>query len=440
METNDNRNNNGQPYTYQYGSDQPGGYYYNPYNPYGGAPGGKPPERKGLRRALIAIFMVLCLIIGSAIGVYVLSPDFGAGRESEVAAAEPTATPATQTSEKPNATPDSALTTNDPQIGGDTPSISGGDSPIVQIVAAISPSVVVVRIDDPSVPDDYDAQGTGFIITADGYIVTNNHVVAERGSYNVVVKMSDGTEYKAGVVGGDEATDVAVIKIDAKDLTAVALGDSDTLRVGEEVVAIGNALGQGYGTVTSGIVSGLHQDITNEDGYTQEYIQTDAAINPGNSGGPLIDMSGEVIGINTLKDTVAGIDEYGQTISAEGIGYAIPINTAKPVIEELMRNGSVERPGIGISCLVDEYNEYNPSGSPEGVTVVSVTEGGPAALAGIMANDIIIKADGKIVKTVEELTDIIRGHAVGEKLSLTVWRDGREHEASVTVGDLNNMS
>ncbi len=441
METNDSRNNNsgtGQTYTYQYGTEQqPGGYYYNPYNQFGSAPNGRPPERKGLRRALIAIFMVMCLIGGSAIGVYLISPGIG-GPDNANVAMSPTSTH--QNAEVENNEGDvAALTTENPQIGGQAPDINAGDSPVVQIVNAVSPSVVVVRIDDPTVADDFDPQGTGVIISSDGYIVTNHHVVADRGTNDVVVKTSDGKEYKAGVVGGDEATDLAVLKVDATGLVAAAPGNSDNLQVGEEVVAIGNALGLGYGTVTSGIISGLNQKITNEDGYSQEYIQTDAAINPGNSGGPLINMQGQIIGINTLKDTVAGYDAYGQKISAEGIGYAIPINSALPVIEQIMTVGSVERPGVGISCMVDESHEYNPEGSPDGVTVVSVTEDGPAALAGMQPNDIILEADGQAVATVEELTTIIKGHAVGEEMNLKVWRDGKEYQVSVTVGDLNQM-
>ena len=444
MDTNEYKNgggDSGQSYTYQYGTDQqPGGYYYNPYNPYG-APGGRPPERKGLRRALIAIIMVVCLIVGSAIGVYWLSPGFGADNQSNVAMSAPTATQQTQaqTAQQSALPPDDSLVTDDAQIGGDSPDISTGESPYVQIAEKVGPAVVVVRIDDPDEPDEYDPQGTGIIITSDGYIVTNNHVIASRGTNNIMVELSDGTEYKAGLVGMDETTDLAVIKVDATGLTAAALGDSDELKVGEEVVAIGNALGMGSGTVTTGIISGLNKEIY-ASGYSQEYIQTDAAINPGNSGGPLINMAGEVIGINTLKSYIAEYDASGQAVSSEGIGFAIPINTAIPVIQQIMTSGSVERPGIGITCLIDEDNEYNPSGAPDGVTIVSVTEGGPADLAGIEANDIITKADGVAITTVDDLTDIIKGHAIGEKLSLTVWRDGTEYQASVTIGDLNQIT
>ena len=442
METNDYRNNSGsseQPYTYHYGADQQqGGYYYNPYNQYGASPGGKPPEKKGLKRALVAIFMVVCLIAGSAIGVYLISPGLGGHNNSNVAMSAPTAT-RQSTAAQSDVQPSSALTTDDPQLGGEAPDISASDSPVVQIAEAVSPSVVVVRIDDPSRPDEYDPQGTGFIISSDGYIATNNHVVKDRGSYDVIVKTSDGAEYKAGVVGGDAASDLAVIKIDGKGLQAAALGNSDTLKVGEDVVAIGNALGNGFGAVTTGIISGLHHEVQNEDGYSQEYIQTDAAINPGNSGGPLINMAGEVIGINTLKDINGGVDQYGQTIPAEGIGYAIPINSAVPILEQLETAGSVERPGIGVKVQEVEENGYTDN-SPAGLLVAYLAAGGPAELAGIQEYDIITGADGEAIATVADLRAAINSHAIGEDMSLSVWREGNVHQVSVTIGDTSKMN
>jgi serine protease Do len=218
-----------------------------------------------------------------------------------------------------------------------------------------------------------------------------------------------------------------------------ALGNSDTLKVGETVVAIGNPLGlELAGSVTSGIVSALGRHISS-DGHNQEYIQTDAAINPGNSGGPLVNLAGEVIGINTLKSYIAGYDDYGQSISTEGIGFAIPITDAVPIIEQLMTKGSVERPGIGISCLVDVTNYYNPETAPDGVTIADITIDGPADQAGLMPSDIITTADGQEVLTVEELTAIIKSHKVGDKMDITIWRDGTIIEKSVRIGDLNNM-
>ncbi|MDD5018286.1 MAG: trypsin-like peptidase domain-containing protein [Eubacteriales bacterium] len=304
---------------------------------------------------------------------------------------------------------------------------------VVRVTVSISQDMTEVLLTE----DGLEYDGTGFVISKDGYIVTNNHVIT--GSDSITVMLEDGKEYDAAVIGVDVTTDIAVIKIDAAGLDTLPLGDSDTLQVGEAVVAIGNPLGLELpGTVTSGIISGLNRAL-NSDGYTQEYIQTDAAINPGNSGGPLINMDGEVIGINTLKSYIAGYDDYGQSISTEGIGFAIPITSAIPIIEQLISEGSIERPGIGISCLVDETNYYNPSGAPEGVTVVDIVEGGPADLAGIEPSDIITTMEGTPVKTVEELTMIIYLHHVGDVIDITVWRDGEEYNLEVTIGNLNDM-
>ena len=150
-------------------------------------------------------------------------------------------------------------------------------------------------------------------------------------------------------------------------------------------------------------------------------------------------MSGEVIGINTLKSYLAGYDDYGQSISTEGIGFSIPMSDAIPIIEQLMTEGSVERPGIGISCLVDVTNYYNPETAPDGVTIAEITIDGPADQAGLTPGDIIMAADGQDVLTVEELTTIIKSHQVGDKMDITIWRDGTVLEKSVKVGDLNNM-
>jgi serine protease Do len=205
------------------------------------------------------------------------------------------------------------------------------------------------------------------------------------------------------------------------------------------VVAIGNPLGATLaGSVTSGIVSALNRNISTE-GYSQEYIQTDAAINPGNSGGALVNMKGQVIGINTLKTYLAGYDDYGVPIGTEGIGFAIPINSAKPIVEQLIATGSVQRPGIGITCLVDETNQYNAPSAPAGVTVVNVTENGPAAQAGLEAYDIITTIDGTAADSVDTLTAVIQNHKIGDQIELVVWRSGQEYKAVVTVGDLNNM-
>ena len=220
-------------------------------------------------------------------------------------------------------------------IGGAAPNIDTSENPIVQIAQEVGPAVVGVAISQngtqngPLTDDQVSGYGTGIILSEDGYIVTNNHVIS--GASAVKVSLMDGTEYSAAIVGADATTDLAVIKVDATGLTAAAFGSSDTLLVGETVVAIGNPLGSDLaGSVTSGIVSAVNREISTN-GYSQRYIQTDAAINPGNSGGALVNINGEVIGINTLKSYLAGYDDYGVPIGTEGIGFAIPINTAKPI-------------------------------------------------------------------------------------------------------------
>ena len=422
-----------------------GGYGYGggmPPNDFGGQ--GKPPRQRG-RGLFFAAIILVCLFAGGIITAYVVMPAFDlVGLRMELSAAEDEDQPSlfdvgdgeAESSDETAALPDQM--SDVPEIGGETPVISASDSPIVQIVKAVSPSVVVIRIDDPSMPDELDSQGTGIIIADDGHIVTNSHVIKDRGDYDIIVETSEGAEYIAEVVGGDEATDLAVIKIDATGLAAAALGDSDILQIGEEVVVIGNALGLGADTTTTGIISGLNKEVNNENGYTQEYIQTDAAINPGNSGGPLVNTSGEVIGINTLKQFVAEY-YYGQEITAEGIGFAIPINTAIPIIQQLMTEGKVERPGIGISCLVDTADYYNPNTAPDGVTIADITMDGPADKVGLQPADIITAADGKEVLTVEELTEIIKSHDIGEMMDITIWREGTYIEKVVRIGDLNNM-
>lgn len=407
----------------------------------GFTPPQRPHKPKKSRGGLIALLIVLSLIVGSALGALVIAPFIGGmqlAQQGGMALLPQTSASA--------ASPDSAaLTTESPQIGGADPNIDAqAANPIVQIAKEVSPSIVGVAVSvnqpvlgEQGVSQEESGYGTGIIVTDNGYIVTNNHVVEN--SDSVMITLFDGAQYPASVVGTDKTTDLAVIKIDATGLTPAALGDSDALEVGEVVVAIGNPLGEKLaGSVTSGIVSALHREISTN-GFSQQYIQTDAAINPGNSGGALVNMKGQVIGINTLKTYLAGYDDYGVPIGTEGIGFAIPINNARPIVEQLITTGSVQRPGIGISCLVDETNQYNAAGAPAGVTIAEVTADGPAAGAGLQAGDIITRIDGTSVDTVEALTTALQSHAVGDKVELTVWRSGQEYKASVTIGDLNKM-
>jgi serine protease Do len=271
--------------------------------------------------------------------------------------------------------------------------------------------------------------GSGFIINRDGLILTNNHVVEN--ATEIVVKLSNDKEYKAKLIGRDAKTDIAVIKIDAKDadLTPVILGDSDNLRVGEWVIAIGNPFGLEH-TVTSGIVSAKGRFIGQ--GSYDNFIQTDAAINPGNSGGPLINLEGEVVGINS-----AIFSRSGGNI---GIGFAIPINLAKELLPELQEKGKVTRGWLGvyIQRVTPEIAESLGLDKAEGALVADVMAGTPASEGGIEVGDVITEFDGQSVKDSTDLPLIVARTAIGKKASVTVIRRGKVHKLSVEIGELKD--
>ncbi|MBO5348759.1 MAG: trypsin-like peptidase domain-containing protein [Clostridia bacterium] len=279
------------------------------------------------------------------------------------------------------------------------------------------------------------ATGSGVIITDDGYILTNNHVVASSTStsyYQVskatkitVTLYNDSTEYEATIVGSDEQTDLAVLKIDKTGLTAAELGDSTTVQVGEFAMAIGNPLGM-ESTVTTGIISAKDRTITS-DNVSYKVIQTDAAINSGNSGGALINAEGKVIGINTLKLSGSGV---------EGIGFAIPINDTITVYQQLITNGKVSRPYIGISGRdIDEITAKQNNIPREGVYVVSVEAFSAAEKAGIQAGDLIIAFDGEEIKTMDKLNELKNKHNIGDEVKIKLIRNGEEKEISLTLGE-----
>ena len=232
-------------------------------------------------------------------------------------------------------------------------------------------------------------------------------------------------------------TDVAVLKIEAEGLKALPIGDSSAVRVGEFVLAIGDPISADElsGSVTFGIVSALSRQI-NIEGFQNEYLQTDAAVNPGNSGGPLINMRGEVIGVTSAKYTSAGFDEYGQTISSEGIGFALPINNVMQIATELIEKGTISRPGIGISVSMHLDEE---TGEPIDVYIAAVTEGSPADQAGAKVNDKLLLFDGQAFTTTDEFVQAVRAKKPGETIVLTVERDGEQIELTISVGDLNEI-
>jgi serine protease Do len=270
--------------------------------------------------------------------------------------------------------------------------------------------------------------GSGVIISNDGYIVTNNHVVRGAGEHGIKVTLTDKREFDAKVIGTDENTDLAVIKIEANGLPVMSMGNSDNVQVGQWVLAIGNPLGLNY-TVTAGIVSALGRNIgVNGGGYAIEnFIQTDAAINPGNSGGALVDISGQLVGINSAIKTNTG---YYQ-----GYGFAIPVNIVKTVTQELIKSGKVVRGYIGVQIQTVDETMAKGLGldKARGVLVQSVQKGGGGDEAGLQAGDVILSVDGKEVNASNELQVIINSKRPGDVAKLTVFRDGKTIEKDVTL-------
>ena len=273
------------------------------------------------------------------------------------------------------------------------------------------------------------ASGSGFILTADGYILTNYHVIEN--SNSVKVTMYDGTSYDATIVGYDESNDIAVLKIDATGLTPVVLGDSDKLNVGDPVVAIGNPLGELTFSLTTGVVSALDRPVTLSTGTTMNLIQTDCAINSGNSGGALFNLYGEVIGITNAKYSSSSSSSEA---SIDNIGFAIPLNHVKNIVKSIIETGSITKPYIGVtvSSVSSEAQGY---GLPTGAAVRSVEADSPAAKAGLEENDIITEVDGTAINSSTEVVNYVGEKTPGEELTFKVYRQGEELELTVTIGE-----
>lgn len=282
--------------------------------------------------------------------------------------------------------------------------------------------------------------GSGVIISQDGYIVTNNHVV--EGADDLTIRLNDEREFKGRIIGTDPSTDLALVKIEGKDFPTIPVGDSDALKVGEWVLAVGNPFNLSS-TVTAGIVSAKARSLGGQtaDGKAadiQSFIQTDAAINSGNSGGALVNSKGELIGINAML--------YSPTGAYSGYGFAIPTSIMKKVVADLKTYGSVQRALLGITCqsigqdiTVDEKvaeqmkKKAEELGVKEGILVASVSEGGSAATAGIKVDDVITKIDGKALKTFSDLQEILAQHRPGDKVKVTYVRDKKEHSVEVVL-------
>lgn len=284
------------------------------------------------------------------------------------------------------------------------------------------------------------ASGSGIIISEDGYILTNNHVVSSSTSdtsssdsyYQIseatkltVTLFNDSTEYTAKIVGKDEQTDLAVIKIDKTGLSKAEFADSDSIKVGDFAMAVGNPIGL-QSSVTAGIVSAVNREVTDSDGKKFTLIQTDAAINAGNSGGALVNSEGKVIGINTLKMSGTGI---------EGMGFAIPINSTTDVTSQLIQYSKVKRPYIGISGIDLNEETAKTYNLVMGVYVKSVEDFSSAEKAGVKPGDVIIEADGSKITSMDDLNKIKNSHKIGDEMKIKVNREGQEKELTLKLGE-----
>lgn len=314
--------------------------------------------------------------------------------------------------------------------------VTAQEQDVSRVVDTVSPSVVSIVISGTSDGLPVQAAGTGMIVSKNGYVLTNRHVVSSAKSVTVI--RSDGTIYRdVPVVGTDPLNDIAFVKIpNVTDLPAVTLGDSKTVRVGQSVIAIGNALGEYQNTVTTGIISGLGRPVTASssggDGSDAEslsdLLQTDAAINEGNSGGPLLNMSGQVVGMNTAIAS-----------DAQSIGFAIPIGAVKGMLNHLLKNGSLARAYIGVEYVPitpDVKAQYNLSVN-DGDYVNSVRSGSPAAKAGLQAKDIITQVNGVSIAPGKSISTLIGEFQPGDTVSVSVLRDGKSMNVNVTLSAYN---
>jgi putative serine protease PepD len=303
----------------------------------------------------------------------------------------------------------------------------GPATPVSRIADAVLPTVVSLEVRGPR----RGSTGSGFVVRSDGYIVTNSHVIsgAEREG-SITVTFSDGVQAPARIVGRSPTYDVAVVRVDRRDLPTVTLGDSDELRVGDPLVVVGSPLGLS-GTVTTGIVSALERPVTTTDGGEASYIsaiQTDAAINPGNSGGPVVDRRGRVVGIASAIATL-GLDRASGNI---GLGFAIPATTATSIVEQLIEDGSAEYPIVGVTLDLS-YPGPGARVQREDAPGTAIAPGGPADRAGLRPGDVVVAVDDETVETFEEFVVLIRSRQPGDTVVLVVEREGKRLRVAVTL-------
>ena len=308
--------------------------------------------------------------------------------------------------------------------------VSGSVLSLNEVYSKCSPSIVGIKCFTKDTNTTY-SWGSGVIVSADGYIITNTHVID--GGKSAEVELYDGTSYDAKLVGFDTQSDIAVLKIDAKDLTPASFATSSSLTVGDTVAAIGNPLSEEYRlTMTSGIISAMSREVT-FNGSTMTLLQTDTAINEGNSGGPLINSRGQVIGITNMKI----VSSYS---SVEGIGFAIPSDTVKDVFDSIISNGAVYgRSTIGITVAPIREAAAEHYDLPHGLYVAAVEKHSDAAKQGLEVNDILLKANGQELHSNADLAGIKAGLKIGDTINFTVWRDGKTFDVSVKLMDANDI-
>ena len=384
----------------------------------------QPPKKKkkfnGKRVARSAVALVLAAAMGFAGGF--VGAKFGGSGKVVIQQVAPSSTADSASGS------DSSIT---------AASSSGSSLTTEQVADLVSPSVVVITTEQVVYSQwswygqnqVESGAGSGVIISSDGYILTCAHVVD--GASTITVTIGD-KDYTATLVGEDTTSDIAVIKIDADGLTPATVGNSDSLKVGQSVMAVGNPLGELGGTVTGGMISALNRSVTIQGSSsvnTMSLIQMDASVSPGNSGGGLFNMNGEVVGIVNAKSSSS---------DAEGLGFAIPINDAIKVAQELLENGYVTgRPYLGITYLAvtDAQTASQLGVNAYGVYVVEVVKGGPAEKAGLQAGDRIVSVDGTEIASKDDLGTLMQEHAAGDTLSITIARDGQMQTVNVTLGE-----
>ena len=384
----------------------------------------QPPKKKkkfnGKRVARSAVALVLAAAMGFAGGF--VGAKFGGSGKVVIQQVTPSSTADSASGS------DSSIT---------AASSSGSSLTTEQVADLVSPSVVVITTEQVVYSQwswygqnqVESGAGSGVIISSDGYILTCAHVVD--GASTITVTIGD-KDYTATLVGEDTTSDIAVIKIDADGLTPATVGNSDSLKVGQSVMAVGNPLGELGGTVTGGMISALNRSVTIQGSSsvnTMSLIQMDASVSPGNSGGGLFNMNGELVGIVNAKSSSS---------DAEGLGFAIPINDAIKVAQELLENGYVTgRPYLGITYLAvtDAQTASQLGVNAYGVYVVEVVKGGPAEKAGLQAGDRIVSVDGTEIASKDDLGTLMQKHAAGDTLSITIARDGQMQTVNVTLGE-----